>query len=135
MIGIHTVAAVVVHDVAGRILLFDRTRQPFGWTVPAGHVEDGEDPRLAAARELWEETGISISRTELTALGDDVIQGDLCRRGASTHRWFTYGVRLPSPFPVTLCDEGSAFRWVFPVEAAALPLTRATRYVLDRYAF
>lgn len=31
---------------------------PDSWDLPGGHVEDGEDPRAALARELHEELGI-----------------------------------------------------------------------------
>ncbi|WP_293769463.1 NUDIX hydrolase [uncultured Corynebacterium sp.] len=29
------------------------------WSMPKGHVENGEDKRLTAEREVWEETGVS----------------------------------------------------------------------------
>ncbi|GAB3666495.1 NUDIX domain-containing protein [Halopiger thermotolerans] len=30
------------------------------WTIPGGHVETGEQPHVGAARELEEETGVSV---------------------------------------------------------------------------
>ncbi|WP_123537312.1 NUDIX domain-containing protein [Halosimplex salinum] len=36
------------------------------WGTPAGHVDWGEGPDRAAARELEEETGLSVDRRELT---------------------------------------------------------------------
>jgi len=52
---------ILVRDsVAGRrFLLLDYGRY---WDYPKGHVEQGEDERAAAQRELAEETGISDAR-------------------------------------------------------------------------
>lgn len=38
------------------------------WTIPGGHVETGEEPHVAAARELEEETGVSVDPDALEIL-------------------------------------------------------------------
>lgn len=40
------------------------------WVLAGGHLEDDESPRVGAARELEEETGLSVSPTDLTLIGD-----------------------------------------------------------------
>ncbi len=54
-------AAVVVFDDDGRLLMVRRgpgaTRAGY-WSIPAGFVDYGEEIRAAAARELYEETGL-----------------------------------------------------------------------------
>ncbi|MEV8415352.1 NUDIX domain-containing protein, partial [Streptomyces niveus] len=49
-------AALVALWCAGRVLMvFDRYRQ--SWELPGGCIEQGESPRQAALRELFEESG------------------------------------------------------------------------------
>jgi ADP-ribose pyrophosphatase YjhB (NUDIX family) len=56
-------AAVVVRDEQDRLLLIRRgagaTRAGF-WAIPAGYVDYGEEVRAAAAREMYEETGLEV---------------------------------------------------------------------------
>jgi 8-oxo-dGTP pyrophosphatase MutT (NUDIX family) len=59
---IHTApgAGAVVTDQNGRALLLWRHRfitDTWGWEIPIGKADAGEDPALAAAREVEEETG------------------------------------------------------------------------------
>lgn len=56
-------ASAVICDDAGRVLLILRGTEPEKgrWSVPGGHVEPGESPAEAAAREAFEETGLTVS--------------------------------------------------------------------------
>lgn len=40
------------------------------WALPGGHIESDESPRAGAARELGEETGLSVSPADLRLIGD-----------------------------------------------------------------
>jgi 8-oxo-dGTP pyrophosphatase MutT (NUDIX family) len=69
-------AVVLVRDAnappPGRILLL---RQPpgHGWSIPGGLLDRGEPPHMAAIRELYEETGITVDPAEVKALDPNVI--------------------------------------------------------------
>ena len=67
MNAVKTSCGVIVGD-GERILLGHATRSP-RWDIPKGEAEPGEDFAAAAARELHEETGLTVAPGELTALG------------------------------------------------------------------
>lgn len=50
---------------SGRVLLCRRTDNGF-WATPAGHIELGETPQDAAARELCEETRLCFCSCDLS---------------------------------------------------------------------
>jgi 8-oxo-dGTP pyrophosphatase MutT (NUDIX family) len=59
--------AVVLNDARDHVLLIWRHRyvtDTWGWEVPAGWVEPGEDPEAAIRREIEEETGYRVGRVE-----------------------------------------------------------------------
>jgi len=60
VVEIGDAVAIVAVTTDGRILLVGQRRHAHGkthWEVPAGRLEDGEEPAAGAARELLEETG------------------------------------------------------------------------------
>lgn len=44
-----------------------RDNQTQAWQMPQGGIDPGEDPRDAALRELWEETGVSAELVSVEA--------------------------------------------------------------------
>ena len=53
--------AIVVREEGGirRILLVRSKKDPRVWVFPKGHIEAGEQPRIAALREAFEEAGVA----------------------------------------------------------------------------
>jgi len=58
----HSAGGVIVKD--GRVIVVNQKGS--SWSLPKGHIEDGEDTLTAAKREIAEETGV----TDLTLIGD-----------------------------------------------------------------
>jgi len=55
---IHTSSAGgIVLNSEGRVAVV--SQRGVSWSLPKGHIEEGEDPLAAALREIYEETGLS----------------------------------------------------------------------------
>lgn len=69
-------AGVLVVD-GDSVLLVSRTNPPAGvWSLPAGFLEVDEPPRAAAARELAEETGLTVPSAALTLFDTAFVDRD-----------------------------------------------------------
>jgi putative (di)nucleoside polyphosphate hydrolase len=67
---------VMLINAQGLIFAGQRIDSPTpAWQMPQGGIDDGEKPRAAALRELWEETGVTA---------------DLVAFVGKTHHWITY---------------------------------------------
>ena len=118
------VAAAVLVEQDGRVLLVRRVNEPFRgfWTLPAGFVNGGEDPAEAAARECLEETGLSVRVTRVF----DIVSGREHPRGADFvivyHAEVVGGELSPN-------DDADAAEW-FPLKDLPPLAFRATQKVL-----
>jgi 8-oxo-dGTP pyrophosphatase MutT (NUDIX family) len=127
----HESVGVLLINESSEILLFERIIYPFAYTIPAGHLEKGEEPKQAARREVFEETGIITDNLEL--LTEEDVIGDECKWGADCHRWHLYKASIPSKSKITINSEGKSPIWLSPDKALSLNLTVGTRYFLERF--
>ncbi|MFA6314887.1 MAG: NUDIX domain-containing protein [Candidatus Paceibacterota bacterium] len=74
-----------------KILLIERGREPYGFAIPAGHVDGDSSFEDAAIRELNEEVGLDAKNLKL------IIEGrkeNKCRReDGSWHLWKIYEIQ------------------------------------------
>lgn len=111
--------SAVVEDVLGRYLLISRSSAPEvgAWTLPGGRVEPGETLQDAVAREVREETGLSVRA---------VVEAGVARRTAPDGAVFEIHCFTTEPSggePEAGTDAGGA-EWFTAGELPALHLTR-----------
>ena len=52
----HSAGGVVVNKLTGDVLVVAQPNKV--WSLPKGHIDKGEDPLVAAKREIFEESGV-----------------------------------------------------------------------------
>ncbi len=126
------VSALVRHE--GRILLVRRGREPnLGlWAFPGGRLAGGETLEAAVARELREETGLTIAGLAFIDVVEILPRGD-------TPGWghfvvIVFGGKSDTGAAVA-GDDAAEVRWAGPDDCAALPLTSETRAMIDKHGF
>jgi ADP-ribose pyrophosphatase YjhB (NUDIX family) len=119
------VAAAVLVEVDGRVLLVRRANEPFRglWTLPAGFINGGEDPAEAATRECLEETGLTVRITRVL----DVIAGQEHERGADFI--IVYHAEVVSG-ELSAADDADAAEWFARNDLPPLAF-KATQKVLS----
>lgn len=109
----------------------DRVADQAAWQMPQGGVDPGEDPRSAALRELWEETGVTEDKVQVIAETDNWLPYDLPhdlipklwkgRYRGQEQKWFLMrfegddaDVNIETEHP-----EFSAWQWLAPDQLVA----------------
>lgn len=114
-------SAAVVRD--GKVLVVRRARAPANgvFSLPGGVVETGETLQEAAAREVREETGLTIEPVALAGFRETIVR-DKDNRVERHFVILPFAARWIAGEPV-LNEELSEWRWVDQDELATLPTT------------
>lgn len=131
---------VMLVNAAGRVWVGQRRdNDTAAWQMPQGGIDDGEAPRAAALRELWEETGITSDLVTVEAESADWLTYDLPeaivpkiwkgRYRGQKQRWFLFRFHGKDT-QITIeveHPEFSEWTWLRPDELVAkiVPFKRA----------
>lgn len=77
-------SALCYIEHADRVLMLRRHKAPFAgyWTAPGGKLQQGEQPREAIVREVYEETQLSIVKPKLRLIASET--------GAENYNWLLF---------------------------------------------
>lgn len=111
--GMSCVDLVIFVNSGGmtRVLSILRGKDPFlgMWANPGGNIDEGEEPIDAAVRELWEETGIRIPKSELKYVGKfEEPWRDPRNRNCVSHAFTTIFDHFPE---VVAGDDAQECKW------------------------
>jgi 8-oxo-dGTP diphosphatase len=117
------VAAVVLIDVDGRVLLAQRPKGKHLaglWEFPGGKVQPGETPEAALIRELDEELGISTHESCLAPFT------------FASHGYENFHLLMPLYVcrkwqGIATSREGQQLNWVRPAQLAEYPMPPADK--------
>lgn len=124
------VGAIVIER--DRVLLIKRGKPPLEgqWSIPGGMLEIGEELREAAVREAREETGIVVEAGELLGVFDRVIRDAEGR--VQYHYVLIDFLCHVIGGELRAGGDASDVGWFTREEAAALPLMKDTKDVLEK---
>ncbi len=64
-------AVDIITEIDNKLLLIERKNKPYGWALPGGKVDYGENVETAAVREMLEETSLHIYDLKLFGVYSD----------------------------------------------------------------
>lgn len=131
---------VMLMDSRGLVFAGQRKDSPVpAWQMPQGGIDEGEKPREAAYRELWEETGVTRDLVEFVGKTHGWVTYDLPpellgkvwggKYGGQRQKWFLFRflgsdgqIRIDTDHP-----EFESWRWIDVDEmvASIVPFKRA----------
>ena len=103
-----SIEAWIYHPEYGEILLLKVENEKVSfWQPITGGIESGESPEEACLREIKEETGLLLSRSNLTGLGDFTVKID---ENLSIHK--NLFLVLAEQKEIQISDEHVGAQWV-----------------------
>ncbi len=124
---------VVVYTLAGEVLMLRRTLPRGFWQSVTGSLEWGESPRHAAARELYEETGLRAGNALVDCAQSSrfpIVRAWRARYAPYVHfnLEHRFQLQLPSRRLIRLNpDEHREYRWLPQPRAARLATSWTNR--------
>lgn len=112
---------IVVECTDGRVLACERSDIKGAWQLPQGGIDEGEEPVVAAWRELEEETGLTAKEVSLQAISENwtIYEFPVGHRRlrsylGQVHRWFRFAALSEEVEPTLDGVEFVDWAWMAP---------------------
>ena len=125
---IATVGALIYND-AGQVLMIRTHKWSHHWGIPGGKIKGNEPSLDALAREVREETGLTISDIRFELVQDCIEPPEFYKK--AHFLLLNYTAKVNGDDAVVLNDEAETYKWVSPEEAAQMNLNGPTRVLLE----
>jgi 8-oxo-dGTP diphosphatase len=125
------IAQKAIIEREGKILLLRDTRlEKVVWEIPGGRMNEGEEPRVAIAREVYEELGLRIDVGEVVHL-EQFLQSTEGKNAFV----IVYSARLVDEAQEIVMDDSEVCEvgWFEPATALTLPLFPEYKRALELY--
>lgn len=100
---------VIIKNKLNEILIIERKKFPFGFAMPAGHIDDFSSPEECAIGEVKEEVGLDVESLNLVLEGE---YKNPCRREGGTHHyWYVFEATVGLGEIVPSQDETKQVYW------------------------
>lgn len=129
---IHFSVGAIVTNAQGQILLVDRKLPPPGFAGLAGHLDNGETPQQAIAREIQEESGLLVADIELVA--EEFVPWNYCAAGVTGHHWYLF-TATASGQPIPQLEEVRSVGWYEPAALLTLPLEEVWQHWFGKLGY
>ncbi len=123
----HSVGAVIKRD--NKYLLIERREFPLGFAGLAGHIDEGEEPKAAVVREVFEEGGLEVTNAKL--LYSEMVEWNECSYHVKGHFWHLYECETKGELKID-AHEAKSFNWYSAEEIKHLQLELVWKYWLEK---
>jgi nucleoside triphosphatase len=123
-----TVGALIFND-KNQLLIVKTHKWKGNYTIPGGHVELGERLEEAVKREIWEETGLKMTRADYLCHQQFIYDDSFWEKRHFI--FFDFVCRVENA-EVRLNEEAQEFAWVNLDEVDNYPVDKYLKYALGR---
>lgn len=130
--GIEVVGSAIIENGIDQILLTKSSKLSNKWTMPGGHIEIGEKISDAMAREVKEETGLTVKYIDIIAWGELIDSKDFHR--PAHFIYFDVYFKIANNSDILLDQsELQEFVWVSPNEALRMDLADSYEDTINKF--